>query len=498
MMNGGEKSDSSIVSKNFSNKPIQMGAEKMERREEIKRNEEQRNTRQTQSWGSVQSQLQLIHHKAKVDKKMQFTALMHHIYEVEALKAAYYGIKRNAAPGIDNETWSSYGNSLESNLKDLSERLKRGAYQAKPVKRVHIPKPDGRQRPLGLTVLEDKIAQRAAVEVMNAIYEADFLGFSYRFRPKRGTHGALDALYGGIMTRKVNWILDADIRDFFNTISHEWMIKFIEHRIKDKRLVRLIQKWLKAGVLEKGKITYDEAGTPQGSSASPLLANVYLHYVYDLWVQQWRRKQSRGEVIVVRYADDIIVGFQYREDAERFLKELKERLLKFQLELHPEKTRLIEFGRYSTERRGKFQKGKTETFTFLGFTHISGKTRDGKYTIIRQTIKKRMRAKIKAIAIELRKRMHNPVNEVGKWLKTVIEGHFRYFGVSGNCEAMGQFRFTIVKRWRFVLSRRSEKGYMTWAAMRPLIDRWIPPPKIHHAHPLERLGVLTQDKSRVR
>lgn len=263
MMNGREKSDSSIVSKKSSNKPIQMEAEEMERREEIKGNEEQQNTCQTQCWGSVQSKLQLIHHKAKVDKKMQFTALMHHIYEVEALKVAYYGIKRNAAPGIDDETWSSYGNSLESNLKDLSERLKRGAYQAKPVKRVHIPKPDGRQRPLGITVLEDKIVQRAAVEVMNAIYEADFLGFSYGFRPRRGTHEALDALYAAIMTRKVNWILDADIRDFFNTISHEWMIKFIEHRIKDKHLVRLIQKWLKAGVLENGNITYDEAGTPQ-------------------------------------------------------------------------------------------------------------------------------------------------------------------------------------------------------------------------------------------
>jgi len=489
-MHDREKSDSSIVSKKSSNKFMQMEAEKMEKREEIKGNEKQQNMCQTQCWGSMQSKLQLIHQRAKMDKKVQFTTLMHHIYEVDALKAAYHGIKRNAAPGIDNETWVSYGNSLESNLKDLSERLKCGAYQAKPVKRVYIPKSDGRQRPLGITVLEDKIVQRAAVGVMNAIYEADFLGFSYGFRPNRGTHGALDALYAAIMPRKVNWILDADIRDFFNTISHEWMVKFIEHRIKDKRLVRLIQKWLKAGVPEDGNITYDEVGTPQGGSASPLLANVYLHYVYDLWVQQWRRKRSRGEIIVVRYADDTIVGFQYREDAEQFLKELKERLLKFDLELHPEKTRLIEFGRYSSERRARFNKGKPETFTFLGFTHISGKTRDGKFTVLRHTIKKRMRAKVKAIAIELKKRMHDPVNEVGKWLKTVIEGHFRYFGVSGNCEAMGQYRFSLVKRWRFVLSRRSEKGYMTWAAMRPLIDRWIPPPRIYHAHPLERVGCL--------
>jgi group II intron reverse transcriptase/maturase len=333
---------------------------------------------------------------------------------------------------------------------------------------------------------------------MNAIYEADFLGFSYRFRPERNQHNALDAFHVAISMRKVNWVLDADIRDFFNTINHEWLIKFIEHRIADKRLVHLIQKWLNAGVLEDGKITYNEAGTPQGGSASPLLANVYLHYVYDLWIQQWRRKRARGEITVVRYADDTVVGFQYRSDAEQFMKELKERLQKFGLELHPEKTRLIEFGRFAAENRSKRQEKKPETCTFLGFTHICGKTRAGKFAIKRQTIKKRMHAKVKAIKAELIIRMHDPITKTGQWLKTVINGHNRYFGVPGNCQAMSDFRYLIIQRWRHTLSRRSQKGYMTWEAMQPLISLWLPQPHVYHPYPSERMGSLTLDKSLVR
>lgn len=461
----------------------------MEGREMTKGNEERQNTCQTQGWESVQNKLLLIHHKAKTDKKTQFTALMHHVYHIETLKMAYLNIKRDASSGVDRQTWASYGENLEENLQNLSRRLKSGSYRAKPVRRVYIPKPDGRQRPLGVTALEDKIVQRAAVEVMNTIYEADFLGFSYGFRPRRSQHQALDALYMAVSTRKVNWILDADISDFFNTISHEWMIEFIKHRIRDKRILRLIQKWLNAGVLEDGKISYSETGTPQGGSASPLLSNVYLHYVYDLWIQQWRQKQARGEIIVVRFADDTIVGFQYRSDAEAFLKDLKERFQKFNLKLHPEKTRLLEFGRYAAERRRKYTDKKSETFSFLGFTHICGRTREGKFTIKRQTIKKKMRAKVKEIKKELVRRMHAPISEVGQWLKSILIGHYRYYGVSGNCPAMGSFKYQIYCRWKRVLSRRSQKGYITWEKMDQYIKRWLPNPRIYHQHPLERSGV---------
>jgi RNA-directed DNA polymerase len=497
-MNESRKSDSDIVPEKSSNKSEKLEAEKMEGRKLIKGNEMQQNTRQTQGWESVHSKLQLVHQRAKEDKKRRFTALMHHIYNINTLRAAYFCIKRNAAPGVDAETWKSYGENLEENLQDLSEKLKRSAYRAKSVRRVYIPKPDGRQRALGVTALEDKLVQRAAVEVLNTIYEADFLGYSYGFRPGRNQHKALDALYAGIAVSKVNYILDADIRDFFGTINHEWLIKFIEHRIADKRVVRLIQKWLKAGVLEEGKVTYNEMGTPAGGSASPLLANVYLHYVYDLWVQQWRKKRGRGNIISVRFADDTIAGFQYESDAKQFLGELKDRLQKFGLELHPEKTRLIEFGRYAIERRAEREKDKPATFTFLGFTHICGETKDGKFTVHRQTIRKKLHAKVKAVKVELIKRMHAPIHETGKWLKSVVSGHFRYFGVIGNFSAMSVFRYRVYWTWRRVLSRRSQKGHITWNRMDALIKRWIPSPRIYHEHPLGRIGVITQGRSRVR
>jgi group II intron reverse transcriptase/maturase len=422
---------------------------------------------------------------------LRFTALLHHIYQPARLREAYFSLKRDAAPGVDGQTWRAYGETLEDNLQDLSGRLKRGAYRAKPVRRAYIPKADGRQRPLGVPVLEDKLVQRATVEVLNAIYETDFLGFSYGFRPGRSQHNALDALYTGLLTRKVNWVLDADIRGFFDAIDHGWLVKFVEHRIADRRVVRLIQKWLNAGVLEDGTRTRSAEGTPQGGSASPLLANIYLHYAFDLWVQWWRTTQAHGDVIVVRYADDFIVGFQQRAEAERFLAALRERFAKFGLELHPDKTRLIEFGAYAANNRQKRGLGKPETFNFLGFTHICAKKRDRKnYTVLRQTMRKRLLAKLAEVKAELHRRMHDPVPEVGKWLRSVLTGHFRYYGVPMNSPALGLFRYQVIWHWYRALCRRSQKGRITWERMKRLIATFLPPARLYHPYPLRRLGVI--------
>jgi group II intron reverse transcriptase/maturase len=422
---------------------------------------------------------------------MRFTALLHHIYNPDTLREAYFRLKRDAAPGVDGQTWGAYGEALEDNLRGLSERLKRGAYRAKPVRRVYIPKADGRQRPLGVPVLEDKIVQRATVEVLNTIYETDFLGFSYGFRPGRNQHHALDALYTGLLTRKVNWVLDADIRGFFDAIDHGWLVKFVEHRIADRRVVRLIQKWLNAGVLEDGTRTRSEEGTPQGGSVSPLLANIYLHYVFDLWVQWWRRTQARGDAIVVRYADDFTVGFQNKSDAERFLADLRERFRKFRLELHPDKTRLLEFGPYAAERRRRGGRGKPETFNFLGFTHICGKKRNGRFTVLRQTRRTRLQAKLNAVKTGLRRRWHDPIPAVGQWLRSVVSGHIRYYGVPMNGRALNLFRFQVGRMWYRAQARRSHKGRVTWERMRRLIDHWLPPARVCHPYPLRRMGVIT-------
>jgi len=437
------------------------------------------------------SELAQVRQTAKSNKDVKFTALMHHIYRIDTLRFAYFQLKRHAAAGVDGETWRHYGEALEDNLQNLSHRLRRGAYRAKPVRRVYIPKADGRQRPLGVTALEDKLVQRATVEVLNAIYETDFLGFSYGFRPGRSQHKALDALWCGLQERSVNWVLDLDVRSFFDTLSHDWLVRFLQHRIADRRVVRLIQKWLNAGVLEKGKRTFVEAGSPQGGSASPLLANLYLHYVFDLWVQAWRRKRAHGDMIVVRYADDIVVGFELKDEAERFGAELKERMRKFQLELHPEKTRLIEFGRHAAKNRKRAGLGKPETFSFLGFTHLCGKTKRGRFLVLRQTIRKRMQAKLQEVKAELRRRMHDPVPEVGAWLKSVVSGHFRYFGVPGNGHAMNYFRFTVSKLWHRALCRRSQHGRVKWDRMTRLIRRWLPPAHICHPYPSRRLRVTT-------
>jgi RNA-directed DNA polymerase len=492
MMNERGKSDRLVVPEKSPNKVGRPTAEEMEGRSLTKGNPQQQNTSRMQSRSDVLSALERIRYAAKKDRKMRFTALLHHIHAPEMLRAAYLDLKRDAAPGVDGETWRHYGESLEDNLQDLSHRLKQGAYQATPVRRVYIPKADGRQRPLGVTALEDKIVQRATVEVMNAIYETDFLGFSYGFRPGRSQHNALDALYTGLLTKPVNWVLDLDIKGFFDAISHEWLVRFIEHRIADRRVVRLIQKWLNAGVLENGKRIRMEEGTPQGGSASPLLANIYLHYVFDLWVQAWRRKQARANVIVVRFADDIVVGFQSRDDAERFKTELSERMRKFGLELHPEKTRLLEFGPFAEQHRRRRGEGKPETFDFLGFTHICGKKwSNGYFTVLRQTIRKRLQAKLREVKTELRRRMHDPIPQTGQWLRSVVSGHIRYYGVPMNSAALFLFRTQVGVRWHRVLSRRSQQGHIPWSRMRRLIDHWLPPARVCHPFPLRRMGVIT-------
>jgi len=492
MTNGFGKSDRPTVPEKSPNKAGQPAAEGTEGRGLAKGNLPEQNASRIQSRSNAPSALGRVRQAAAKDKKLRFTALLHHIYNLDTLRMAYFSLKKEAAPGVDGETWRHYGEELGTNLQDLSERLKRGAYRAKPVRRVYIPKADGRQRPLGVTALEDKIVQRAAVEVLSAIYETDFLGFSYGFRPGRSQHQALDALYTGLRTRKVNWVLDLDIRGFFDGLSHEWLVKFIEHRIADRRVVRLIQKWLNAGVLEDGKRIQVEEGTPQGGSASPLLANVYLHYVFDLWVQAWRRKRAHGDVIVVRFADDIVVGFHGKADAEQFRAELTERMKKFHLELHPEKTRLLEFGPYAIQNRQKRGEGKPETFNFLGFTHICVKKRsNGMYTVLRQTIRKRMQAKLGEVKAELRRRMHDPIPEVGQWLRSVVGGHFRYYGVPMNRPALQTFRSQVGWHWYRTLSRRSQNGRLPLDRLRRLVARWLPPVRSYHPYPLRRMGVVT-------
>jgi group II intron reverse transcriptase/maturase len=498
MMNGRGKSDSSVVPGKPPNKAARAAAEAVEGRGLAKGNPPERNAPRTQSRKGVPSALERVRQAAERDRRQRFTALLHHVYDVERLRAAYLALKRDAAAGIDGLTWRQYGEDLERNLQDLSGRLRRGAYRAKPVRRVYIPKADGRQRPLGVPALEDKIVQRAVVEVLNAIYEVDFLGFSYGSRPKRSPHQALDALTTGIMTRRVNWVLDADIRGFFDALDHGWLVKFIEHRVADQRVVRLIQKWLAAGVLEDGKRIRSEVGTVQGGSISPLLANLYLHYVFDLWVQRWRERQARGDVVVVRFVDDFVVGFEHREEAERFLAELRERFAKFGLELHPDKTRLIEFGRWAERNRQGRGGGKPETFDFLGFTHSCAKTRKGKFTVLRQTMRKRWQAKLKQVKAELRRRLHDSIPEQGAYLRSVVAGHVRYYGVPRNGPALGAFRLAVGRLWHRSLLRRSQKRHLPWRRMTRYVDRWLPPARICHPYPLVRLGVITQGRSRMR
>jgi len=336
---------------------------------------------------------------------------------------------------------------------------------------------------LGIAALEDKIVQQAVVTILNAMYEVDLRGFSYGFRPGRSPHQALDALNAGIQRKRVNWILDADIRGFLDNMDHEWTMKFMEHRGADNRVHRLLRKWLKAGVSEDGEWSETKVGTPQGAVVSPLLANVYLHHVFDLWAEVWREKVAKGDMIVVRYADDLVVGFQHRADAERFLEEFQKRLAKFGLEVHPEKTRWIEFGRFAQANRKPRGEGKPETFTFLGFTHYCGRNSKGSFGVWRRTAAKRMRAKLQGIKQELRRKMHEPVGVVGRWLKRVVEGYYRYHAVPGNIVVLGRFRDRLCRLWRQVLRRRSQKSKPGWDRLRPIFERWIPRPRTLHPYP---------------
>ena len=412
--------------------------------------------------------------------------MLHHL-NVDLLRDSFYALQRKASPGVDGVRWQEYETGLEDQLIDLHARIHRGAYRAQPSRRVYIPKADGRQRPLGIAALEDKIVQQAVVTILNQIYEVDFKGFSYGFRPGRSPHQALDALTVGIQRKKVNWILDADIRGFFDNMSHEWTMKFIEYRMADRRILRLIQKWLKAGVSEDGQWLETNVGTPQGAVVSPLIANVYLHYTFDLWADVWRRKVAKGDVIIVRYADDLVMGFQQRADAVRFLEEFKERLAKFGLELHPDKTRLIEFGRYAARDRNQRGEGKPETFTFLGFTHYCGRRHKTEtFTVWRITAKRRMAAKLKAIKVELQRRKHDRTSQVGVWLHKVVSGYYQYHAVPGNIDQLRIFRNRVNRLWRNVLVRRSQTARKKWEKLTPVFERWIPSPYVLHPYPEAR------------
>jgi group II intron reverse transcriptase/maturase len=460
---------------NQPNKEERSSAEAGEKRARAKENIIQPHTSPTQSGERVSQGLNGVREAAKERKQERFTALLHHL-NVDLLRKSYYALKRQAAPGIDGVTWQEYETGLEDRLVDLHSRVRRCVYRAQPSRRVYIPKADGRQRPLGIAALEDKIVQQAVVTILNQIYEVDFKGFSYGFRPGRNPHQALDALTVGMQRKRVNWILDADIRGFFDNMSHEWT----------RRILRLIQKWLKAGVSEDGQWSESKVGTPQGAVVSPLLANVYLHYVFDQWIEAWRRKVATGDVIVVRYADDLVVGFENRMEAERFLEAFRERLAKFGLELHPEKTRLIEFGRFAAQDRERRGEGKPETFTFLGFTHLCGKRRsDGAFTVWRKTAKKRMVAKLHAIKAELRLRMHEPVAEVGAWLRKVVTGYHQYHAVPGNIDQLSIFGQRLRRLWWLTLRRRSQQP-LKWDRVTRISTRWIPAPRVLHPYPIVR------------
>jgi RNA-directed DNA polymerase len=483
-MNAGGKSDACIVPKKLPNKGRgNLAAEVVEERRAIKGNAVRPAMPRTQSRESMSPGLQRVRTAARKDTDARFTSLLHHV-TVSELKDSYLALKRQAAAGVDGVTWSEYKKNLDQRLADLHKRVHDGTYRALPSRRVYIPKPDGRKRPLGIAALEDKIVQHAVGKVLSAIYEEDFLGFSYGFRPGRGQHDALDALFVGLSRKKVNWVLDADIKGFFDAISHEWMQRFVEHRIADPRVLRLLRKWLRAGVSEDGQWSKTKVGTPQGAVASPLLANIYLHYVLDLWVNQWRKTKASGDVIIVRYADDFVLGFQHRHEAQEFILALKQRLEKFALSLQPEKTRLIEFGRFALENRKKKGKGKPETFDFLGFTHICTVTRKKRwFHIYRKTVKKRLRAALARVKAAIRARMHDRIGEVGEWLQMVVRGYYRYYAVSGNLPAMNTFRTEIIRYWFKTLRRRGQKRRMNWERFKPIVKRWIPIPTVQHPYP---------------
>ena len=473
-MHADENSDGVIVPEKRPNKEGLPSAEAVEGRTPPKGNGGETAAARTLRRDTASNGLAAVRQAARRSKTVRFTALLHHI-TTDLLKRSYLALARDAAPGIDGVTWQAYEESLEEKLKDLHNRVHRGSYRARPARRTYIPKADGSKRPLSILCLEDKIVQQAVVYVLEAIYEEDFLGFSYGFRPGRGQHDALDALHAGIYRKQVNWVLDSDIQGFFDAMAHSWTIRFLEHRIADKRILRLIAKWLKVGITEDGRVTRSERGTPQGAVISPILANVYLHYVYDLWTHRWRRKAT-GDVIVIRYADDTIVGFQHEHEAKAFLHDLQERMREFELALHPAKTRLIRFGRHAAKQRENLGEGKPEPFDFLGFTHFCTRSRKwGSFVIGRKTIKKRMRAKLLAIKIELSKRMHDPIAKTGVWMKQMLQGHLNYFAVSGNHPSLWWFLNKVKRLWLASLKRRSQTTRLNWERFIRLVARFFPP-----------------------
>jgi RNA-directed DNA polymerase len=487
-MHGPEESDSVIVAVKPTNKAEQSVAEPVEPRTETKGNADQQSTRRAQDRASVSQALERVRQAARQRKKERFTSLLHHV-DPAMLRTAFYAMKRDAAPGVDGMTWETYEQDLDRRIETLHARVQAGTYRALPSRRSYIPKEDGSKRPLAVAALEDKIVQRAVAAVLSAIHEEDFLGFSYGFRPNRSQHDALDAVIVGISSKKVNYILDADIRSFFTEVSQQWVVRFLEHRIGDKRIIRLVQKWLRSGILEDGIVTIEEKGTGQGSVISPLLSNIYLHYVFDLWAERWRRREATGDMIMVRYADDTVVGFQHENDARRFRDAMRDRLREFSLSLHPEKTRLIEFGRFAAQNCKRRGRSKPETFKFLGFVLICDKSRRGDFRIRRKSRRDRMCAKLREIKEGLRHRMHRPIPETGKWLAQIVAGYFAYHAVPTNSPALSAFRYHVLVLWHRQLCRRSQRARVLWTRMTKLADEFLPPPRVLHPWPSVRFAV---------
>jgi len=465
-------------------------AESVERRVSAKRKSTTPPEGETQS--SPESEVGLVRLRAAAHKDgtLRFNNLLCHL-TVPLLWDAYEHLNKKAATGVDGMDWYRYGEQLISNLTQLHDRIHSGRYRAQAVRREWLTKPDGGKRPLGITCVEDKVVQQAIVWILESIYEEDFLGFSYGFRPRRSQHHALDALYMALTVKKVSYVLDADIQGYYDHIDQDWLMRFLEHRIADRRILKLINQTLKAGTVEAGHWQPSERGIPQGAVISPLLSNIYLHYSLDQWAHQWRGRHARGEVYLIRFADDLVAGFQYRQDGVAFQRALTQRLEKFGLTLHPGKTRLIEFGRFAQANRRQRGAGKPETFDFLGFTHVCARRRsDGGYTVRRLTIAKRQRAKLKEIHQWLKANRCIPTAVQGRWLRSVIQGAMNYYGVPGNWRALSAFRTEICKSWLKALRRRSQKASkLTWKKFKHLVHEWIPKTRIIHPYPNERLHV---------
>ncbi|UCD24228.1 MAG: group II intron reverse transcriptase/maturase [Gemmatimonadota bacterium] len=480
------KSDEAIVPRKLANNAPSGVAESVEGRASTKRNASERARVQTQSWESTMSRLTRVREVAVRDRRQRFTALLHHLTPA-LLARSFYQLKRSAAQGVDGISWRQYEDGLDDRLADLYQRIQAGRYRPQPARRVYIPKADGSKRPLSILSIEDKVAQQAVVTILNQIYEPDFLGFSYGFRPQRSQHDALDALAWSITRKRVSWVLDVDIQRFFDSVDHEWLIRMVQHRVQDKRLLRLITQWIKVGVVDDTAKRYPaQGGVPQGSVIAPLLSNIYLHYVFDVWSHQWRRKKAKGTVTVVRYADDVVLGFQYEREAKEYLGMLNERLQAFGLTTHPEKTRLLRFGRFAATDRAARGEGKPETFDFLGFTHYCTSCKRGKFKLGRKTERKRLTNQIQEVKRELRERMHVPGNENLEWLNRVVRGHVNYYGVPGNSPAIGRFRLEIVRRWMKLLRRRSQRSRLNWAKFRPWVDRHLVTARVVHPYPEQR------------